>query len=380
MSDVDHNPFITPSPEAVQPDAESQVSQEAPASMPHSGNLGLEHPVQEFDKTPLQKAIDEKRITVPESPALLAEPTPEPTPKKANRGAKIFGAIAAVAAIGGGAFALGSRSGGNETETAERPAATAAPSPAAQTETDPGAPVIVPAPAAEAPAPAEPTTGNNEAAPSLTLYNEYLPSITDFPFYDTITEDSMKVYESPELMAAVDKYGLGFVTLGYESYYQDGPMVGDFAWWTLYPYKYVDTSRLGTEVTLNETVLKELAPVYMHNYVMAYNTFNHLKILGSDIEGNDGGVSGFPDVLMLPTEETYLRQPQITVNGNTATMVFAEVPIDVAEVYMIRPLNPPVGIPGGTYPEDWTMKSLNLEIDLTTGGITDYSHLAEKNP
>lgn len=149
MSDVDQNPFATPNPD-------ERTNVPVQEAVPHAGKQNWELPVREFDKTTLQEAVDQERITVPESPAPLVEPTPEPAPQKTNRGAKIFGAIAAVAAIGGGAFALGSKSGGNETETAKRPAATAAP--AVETPvTAVDAPVVIPATEAPAAVP-EPTT------------------------------------------------------------------------------------------------------------------------------------------------------------------------------------------------------------------------------
>lgn len=380
MSDVDHNPFTTPNPD-------ERTNTPVQEAVPHAGKQSWELPVREFDKTTLQEAVDQERITVPESPAPLVEPTPEPAPQKTNRGAKIFGAIAAVAAIGGGAFALGSKSGGNETETAERPAATAAPSPTAQPEQDLEAPVVVttPSPVTQAPAQETPitTVGADEVeeTPSTELpsgaviYNEYLPSTTDFHGYDAMTEDNMRLYESPELTSAVEKYGLDMIHDGYESYYQNGPMVGDFAWWNLYPNKHVDASRLGSEIVLDETTMRELAPVYMHNYIMAYNT-SQPEILGNIESMDDGGTSNFPDIIILPTAETYARQPQIEMAGDRAVLTFTEVPMKATLVEKIEPL---AVSGGGTSPDDWTMKHLVLEIDTATGRVIDYDRLAEEN-
>ncbi len=168
MTDVDHGQFQNPNPEQQagwsppEPGTEGQVQEK----IQHSGDLGLEFPVDHFSKS-LDEADREGLVKVPDSVPVL-NPTEAPAPPvadKKSRWPKILGGGAAAAvAIGAGAFALGNKSGGDETSINEAPAATAAPNADSPAVTALDAPVIIPstvaAPVAEATAP---TTSTQEA-------------------------------------------------------------------------------------------------------------------------------------------------------------------------------------------------------------------------
>lgn len=90
--------------------------------VPHSGDLGLEAPVTEFDKTSLQEAHDGGALTAPDSPATLLEHMPPLTHEKPSHKKALFAfGAAAVAAVGGLLFL-----GNNDQETKRNPSVTTA--------------------------------------------------------------------------------------------------------------------------------------------------------------------------------------------------------------------------------------------------------------
>lgn len=82
---------------------------DAAGVVPHSGHLGFEQPVQEFDNTTLYQAHEQGLITIPENPSALVE---APKPK-----GRVLAFVGGLAAAGAGAVAFLTMSSGGETAT-----------------------------------------------------------------------------------------------------------------------------------------------------------------------------------------------------------------------------------------------------------------------
>lgn len=97
--------------------------------IPHSGVGGYEQPVNDFDKTSLQDAVDQGLLTTPESPApLVRTQSPEAKPSRRRLTAKerIGLGLAAFGLVGGGTY-LATQGGDSNEHTPDRPVASATP-------------------------------------------------------------------------------------------------------------------------------------------------------------------------------------------------------------------------------------------------------------
>lgn len=282
----------------------------------------------------------------PVAPEIIENPAATPaieltpvTPKGNRKTGKIIAGVGATAAVvAGGLFAL---RGGGDSETtpvSTEPAIAAEPQ-----EEDPAAPTE-----------------------SDGVFNNYVPSVSEFPGSDYLTEENMTIYSSPEVDRVVESYGLKEVEFPYHEY-GDAKMA-DYAWNWLHPNTYIDISGLADR-GITEADAQALGPVYLHNYLIATATGNTEDIWGP---GAPAAITtGGTEVLFMPTPDTYTVPAQTSTEGDgTITLRFLNVPVKGTAVEKITPLDDLAR----TSPVDWSMTELVLAIDPRTGQPVDWYH------
>lgn len=143
--------------------------------IPHSGVGGYEQPVNDFDNTSLQDAVDQGLLETPESPAPLVSPSAEtkPSRRRLTVKEKLGLGLAGLGLVGGGAY-LATHGGDSDERSPERPVATATGNPGETPTTTPSSEVE---PTAEPSDPYAETSWRETLTPDQVILTEKYPTM-----------------------------------------------------------------------------------------------------------------------------------------------------------------------------------------------------------
>ncbi|MDZ7744463.1 MAG: hypothetical protein U5K77_01755 [Candidatus Saccharibacteria bacterium] len=208
---------------------------------------------------------------------------------------------------------------------------------------------------------------SQDVSPEDLRFNGYTPSVAEFPGSEYLTEENMEIYNNPEIDDLVDRYNLRKVSFEYSEY--GNTDLADYAWRHQHPNQYVDLSSL-SQNGVNEAEVQELAPIYLHNHIVAQNIDNDSKVWNVP----DFGYITPRTHLFLASATTFENPPTVTTNSDKSIeLSFSGLDIQATNIEKIRPLE----TIGNTGPRSWTM-DLTIGIDPETGKPVYLRHDAEE--